>query len=403
MAKQPYIAPTNVTLHPDTGKPVSLGNVYFGIADLDPEIEANRITVEVVQESGVVVQIPPAAQPLLMTAGVIVYQGSAVNVLVDGVYSLKITDSLGAQVYYVPRKNESAAAVSGGAGSIPTNGSFEFETAVTGKPDSWAIAESSGGTIVTDTDSAHGLKSLRFTGTDGTGAGTATSSRFDVLAGDNLGIRFSYKATAIDVQNKVDINWYDSANSIITTTNVINEGAANPLVYLDTNVTMVTPAAAKTAEIVITGIAGTGTATTGSSYFDAFDVYPLRSKANEFYILTPSIIVNGDTTVNAWVTETMPVEVPIEAVAVKLTVMIAASGGVSAIGTCHVVDTGNPDGAILLNRVIRTRNDDAGSSPEADAINTTTVKLSGANQIDWRLDLIGISGRTDIVLLGYYL
>ncbi len=55
MAKAPFITATNITLDPFTGKAISLGNVYFGIADLDPLIEANRITVEIVQESGVVV------------------------------------------------------------------------------------------------------------------------------------------------------------------------------------------------------------------------------------------------------------------------------------------------------------------------------------------------------------
>jgi hypothetical protein len=87
---------------PTKGKPVYNGSVYVGQPNLDPEIEANRISVTLRQQDGNEVVIPPEAQPLTTGAGgVILYEGAAVTVLAEGNYSIKVLDKFGAQVYYV--------------------------------------------------------------------------------------------------------------------------------------------------------------------------------------------------------------------------------------------------------------------------------------------------------------
>ena len=97
---------------PAKGRPLFNSNIYIGVVDLDPEIEANRITVTVIQENGTRVSILPSAQPLLTgSGGVIIYMGSPVSVVVDVNYSIKATNSLGAQVYYVPFVQNDAVAL----------------------------------------------------------------------------------------------------------------------------------------------------------------------------------------------------------------------------------------------------------------------------------------------------
>jgi hypothetical protein len=86
--------------NPDRGRPVNLGSVYVGKPDLDPEVVANQKQVSVQQEDGSIVNV---SQPVSLSAGgVPTYNGSPVTLLVDGDYSLKVLNSSGSQVYYVP-------------------------------------------------------------------------------------------------------------------------------------------------------------------------------------------------------------------------------------------------------------------------------------------------------------
>ena len=86
---------------PTEGRPVAQGEVFVGIPDTDPEIEANRKEVTLIQEDGTEVPILPAGQPLMTGAGgVILYNGSPVQVFTEDAYSIKVLDDLGQQVYY---------------------------------------------------------------------------------------------------------------------------------------------------------------------------------------------------------------------------------------------------------------------------------------------------------------
>lgn len=93
----------------DRGRPVANGEIYVGKPDLDPEVIANQIQVYIQKEDGTIVAV---AQPIYTSAGgVPVYEGSPVTILTNSVYSLKVNDKHGAQVYYVPKADLAGATV----------------------------------------------------------------------------------------------------------------------------------------------------------------------------------------------------------------------------------------------------------------------------------------------------
>ena len=112
MAKHNVWLPFGYFFDPNTGQPLASGSVYVGSVGLDPEVEVNRITVTLLQENGTEVNIPPAAQPLTISAGgVIVYNGSPVRVTAASDYSIKVLNSVSTQIYYVPNSAEDPLAV----------------------------------------------------------------------------------------------------------------------------------------------------------------------------------------------------------------------------------------------------------------------------------------------------
>jgi hypothetical protein len=92
----------NIPYFPDPtiGRPVYNGSIYIGDPDTDPEIVGNQKSISIQQEDGTII---PVSQPLTTNAGGLpTYGGETVAVLVDGDYSLKVLNSSGSQVYYVP-------------------------------------------------------------------------------------------------------------------------------------------------------------------------------------------------------------------------------------------------------------------------------------------------------------
>lgn len=88
---------------PSKGRPVFQGFIYVGEPDTDPEIPSNQKQVSLKLENG---SILPVAQPLRTGGGgVVLYNGSPVAVIVDGDFSLKVLNRLGAQVYYEPNRS----------------------------------------------------------------------------------------------------------------------------------------------------------------------------------------------------------------------------------------------------------------------------------------------------------
>ena len=98
---------------PLKGRPLFSGQIFIGEVDLDPEIPANQKQLNVIEPDGTVV---PVSQPFIVSAGGNpVYNGDPVRLDVDGNYSIKILNKLGAQVYYI--ENVEEAGSGGGAGS----------------------------------------------------------------------------------------------------------------------------------------------------------------------------------------------------------------------------------------------------------------------------------------------
>ena len=96
---------------PTKGRPVFNGSVYIGNPDTDPEVLGNRKPVTLRQEDGTDVPVTGAGQPLVTgNGGVILYNGSPVQVLTNGNYSIKVLNAQGSQVYYVENALDGAPA-----------------------------------------------------------------------------------------------------------------------------------------------------------------------------------------------------------------------------------------------------------------------------------------------------
>jgi len=247
---------------------IALGDVYIGKPDLDPQVEANRVEVTVVQEDGSAVLISPSAQPLGPGAGgVLLYQGSAVAVLVEGEYSLKVNDSLGAQIYYIPSQNaEATISISGGK---ILNGSFEATTG--DQPDDWTVTTTGTGVIATDnTDQGNGLNSLKFTSVDGLGAGEALSTAFDVSSNEGVDVGFMLKSTGALNRNTVELEFLNSVGGVVSTVIVADFNAGDsPTSWTTYNVRSTNaPTDAVQARARVKGMNAGGGAMVGDAWFD---------------------------------------------------------------------------------------------------------------------------------------
>lgn len=102
---------------PEKGRPIFKGGIYIGLPDLDPKIPTNQKLVSYILEDGSLVT---AEQPIETSAGgVPVYNGMYVSLDVDGNYSLRIDNKLGAQVYYISNVPESGGGGGGGDVIVP--------------------------------------------------------------------------------------------------------------------------------------------------------------------------------------------------------------------------------------------------------------------------------------------
>ena len=82
-----------------TGRPIFNGQIYVGEPDTDPEIPGNQKQITVRQED--LTEIPVGQPMTTSPGGQPEYNGSPVDMLVDGNYSIKVLDRFGAQVYYI--------------------------------------------------------------------------------------------------------------------------------------------------------------------------------------------------------------------------------------------------------------------------------------------------------------
>lgn len=151
----------------------------------------------------------------------------------------------------------------------PLNGSFEVDDNGDGVPNNWTISENAGATIaIDDTDAIHGSNSLKFTSTAATGGGTATSDKFAVRETHLHILYFSVKASAANSSNKIEVKWFNLADTLISTATLWSNTTTNPLVWTETRQALVVPTNAVKAQLVITGMDATGTTKIGNVKFD---------------------------------------------------------------------------------------------------------------------------------------
>lgn len=269
MAEVPLGTGIHYFADPTKGKPVYFGSVYVGVADENPKILANRVSVILLQEDGTKVTLAPSAQPFVTGAGgQILYQGSVSVIKVTDAVSVRVDNQAGYQVNYNPRYNETDSITATlNEGTKPVNGSFEIENGE-GIAANWLTSVVTGSITADSTESSHGLKSLKFSGIDATGSGTATSDKFNVQEGSENDLRFSYRSTSATTLNEVSVRYFDSVGAPVSVDTVHSDGATNPVTYTSYLYRSIAPATAVQADIFIDGVKSTGTTTTASTYFD---------------------------------------------------------------------------------------------------------------------------------------
>lgn len=160
---------------------------------------------------------------------------------------------------------------------IIPNGSFELDSDANNEPDQWTKAASGlGGTYTLTTTAGnfiHGGKALSMTHPGGAGNGgyTAKSSNFlDWSEKRPLLLAWAQKASAAAMRNKVEIEWYDSAQALISTS-AIYDSQANPTSWTEQRGGAWPAANTRYAKIKITG-GDTSVSTGGTVYWDDFRV-----------------------------------------------------------------------------------------------------------------------------------
>ena len=91
---------------PTIGRPLAGASIYVGEPDTDPTVVGNQKQVSVMQEDGTMVDVD---QPISTGAGgVPTYAGEYVTLYVAPPYCLRVDNSAGSQIYYVPTNEQDA-------------------------------------------------------------------------------------------------------------------------------------------------------------------------------------------------------------------------------------------------------------------------------------------------------
>lgn len=161
--------------------------------------------------------------------------------------------------------------------TIP-NGSFELDGDSDGIPDEWSRTLFTNGSLTIDTSAGnflHGVKAIKFVhpGGGGNGGGYVTSADyFEWNEKRPLMLQWSHKSSVAGMLDKVDVLFYDSTRTIISTVNVYSS-TSNPTSWTVQNGGAVPPANTRYAKIRITG-GDSSNATGGSSYWDDIVIFP---------------------------------------------------------------------------------------------------------------------------------
>jgi hypothetical protein len=160
---------------------------------------------------------------------------------------------------------------------IILNGSFESDADGDSYPDGWTRTLYTGGsftwdqsTVAADGKAYHGKRSVKFTSPGGAskGGGYITSeSFFEVTEGRPYKIQFATKSSAADVHNTASISWYDSTQTLISTTTFHDDAATNPTSWETYEYQVTPPDNARYAKLIFRGCVDDDT-TAGSTWYD---------------------------------------------------------------------------------------------------------------------------------------
>ncbi len=164
-----------------------------------------------------------------------------------------------------------------GTREVILNGSFESDADADTYPDGWTRTLYTGGSftyresvVAADGLAWHGKRSISFTspGGGGNGGGYITSeSFFEVSEGRPYKIQFATKSTAVGIHNKAEIKWYDSTQTLISTTTFHEDSSTNPAAWTVFEYLVQPPANARYAKLLFYGAVDDDT-TAGTCYYD---------------------------------------------------------------------------------------------------------------------------------------
>lgn len=212
----------------------------------------------------------PNANPVILDS-----RGEA-DIWWSGTYKVRVDDENDVTIFTVDNYGEGEAQVQTGNYNLVPNGSFELDTVTSGEPDDWTVTDyPTGGTgagvhSLDNTDQFSGLYSLKFTSV-GDGGGYATSDYFEAEEAKPVNIDWDMKSSVADVRNVVDIIWYTSAKTLISTTNLYDDSATNPTSWTAKNNVATPPSTARYAQIRVYGCHSSD-ATAGSTWYDNITV-----------------------------------------------------------------------------------------------------------------------------------
>lgn len=151
------------------------------------------------------------------------------------------------------------------------NGSFEFDNDADDVPDGWTWTAYTGGTkALSTTQVENGTKGFKITHPGGasTGGGYLTSTdMIPVNAGESYYLEWYMMSATANVDNRVEILWYDKSGSSVSTTTAYSATTAVASVTRKSYVA-IAPATATQAKLRFTG-GHTAQTTAGDVYYDA--------------------------------------------------------------------------------------------------------------------------------------
>lgn len=163
-----------------------------------------------------------------------------------------------------------------GSREIITNGSFESDVDVDGIPDNWTRSLYTGGsfshetsTSAADGKSIHGKRSVKFTSPGGASNGGGyieTTDYFEVSEKRPYLVAFAIKSSAAGIHNVVEVSWYDSTQTLISTS-TIYDSTSNPTSWSMFIAACSAPSNGRYAKVKLTGAKDDNT-TAGSCWFD---------------------------------------------------------------------------------------------------------------------------------------